>query len=248
MNEKSIAIIPRGIAECADLAERLAKSTLLPDALKNKPQDVMFQIMTGAELGLGPIASIRGIFVIQGKPVLSADTMMALVLGSGLCDYFVQTEASATSVTFETKRKSAPIVQRVTWTWEDAKRAGLNTKDPWRLYPKQMLASRAKAELARLAYADLLAGCYDPDELNLPATSVAPVTPRTPANDIIEAEIVEDSDDILALISTAESVAVLEALKPRCAALPSGPKRTLAREGYQARMKYFESKQAEPAS
>lgn len=244
IESKNLAIIPHGIAECSDLAERLSKSTLLPDALKNKPQDVMFQIMTGAELGLGPIASIRGIYVIQGKPVLSADTMVALVMGSGQCEYFIQTEASATSVTFETKRKNAPVVQRTTWTWEDAKRAGLNTKDTWRLYPKQMLASRAKAELARLAYSDILAGCYDPDEIDAPVPVRTTVTQRDPkpANDIVDAEIVEPvGDDLLDRVTAAESLATLDALKPRCNALPNGPIRTQVREAYGVRMKHFES-------
>jgi len=244
MNDKILAIIPRGIAECSDLADRLAKSSLLPDALKNKPQDVMFQIMAGAELGLGPIASIRGIYVIQGKPVLSADLMIALVMGSGHCDYFVQTEASATSVTFETKRKSAPVVQRITWTWEDAKRAGLNTKENWRLYPKQMLASRAKAELARLAYSDVLAGCYDPDEIDVSTPIRAADSPK-PANDIVDAEIVEPvADDLLERVTHAESSAVLEALKPQCSAL-TGTRRATIREAFTARQRFLEAKQAE---
>src|SRR5476651_1197190 len=98
MNEKSLAVIPQGLAEFDSLSEKLSKSGLLPEALRSKPHDVLFTIMAGAELGLGPIASIRGIYVIAGKPTLSADTMVALCLGSGHCEYFIQTEASDKSV------------------------------------------------------------------------------------------------------------------------------------------------------
>ena len=247
-NNQSMALVPQGFAELDQLSEKLSKSALLPEALRNKPQDVMFQIMTGAELGFGPTASIRGVHIIAGKPTLSADAMVALCLRSGHCEYFVQTESSATSVTFETKRKSAPVVQRTTWTWEDAKRAGLNTKENWRLYPRQMLASRAKAELARVAYSDLLFGVYDPDELeSTPIRATVASDPKPANDDAIDAEIVPDN--LLELVNAAESLEALTALKPRCSALPNGPTRTLVREAFAVKLKTFEDKaKVEPAA
>ena len=233
-----MALVPQGFAELDQLSEKLSKSTLLPEALRNKPQDVMFQIMTGAELGFGPTASIRGVHIIAGKPSLAADAMQALCLRSSHCEYFVEIEGSNTSVTYETKRRSAPVVQRATWTWEDAKRAGLNTKENWRLYPHAMLASRAKSQLARSAYPDLLFGVYSTDEIeSTPVREQDPLAHPKPANDIQDAEIIED--DLLELVATAATPEALEALKPRCAALKQGPTRTLAREAYSARQQHF---------
>lgn len=233
MTERSLALIPRGFTEISQLAESLSKSALLPDALKKKPEDIMFTVMAGAELGLSPIASIRGIYVIQGKPVLSADAMVGLILGSGHCEYFVQTDASATSVTFETKRKGAPVVQKCTWTSDDAKRAGLNTKDNWRMFPRQMLAARAKAELARTAYSDILAGCYDPDELESTPVRDAPSV-TVDNSDAVDAEIVQTDEQTFALIDSAETTDQLKALAESFKTLPEATK-VEARKRYTAR-------------
>jgi len=168
---KALAIVPRSLAEVSSLAEVLAKSTLLPDALKGKAPDVVVQILAGQELGLAPMAAIRGVHIVQGKPVLSADTMVALVLGSGLCEHFSCIEDTEQRVTYETKRRGSPHVQKVSWSVEDTKKAGLNTKDNWRLHTRQMMKARCKAILARDVYPDVLAGVYDPDEIQVPVSS-----------------------------------------------------------------------------
>ncbi len=191
---KALAVIPRSIDEVTSLAETLAKSTLLPEALRNKVPDVVVQILAGQELGLAPMAAIRGVHIVQGKPVLAADTMVALVLGSGLCEYFQCAEDTDARVTYETKRKGAPRAQSYSWSEEDTKRAGLQTKDNWRLFRRQMMKARAKAILARDAYPDVLAGCYDPDEMHVPAAAQqqrAPLTSVSPVEDIADAEIVD---------------------------------------------------------
>lgn len=195
---KALAIVPSSIDEVTSLAEVLSKSTLLPDALKGKVPDIVVSILAGRELGLSPMAAIRGVFVVQGKPVLSADTMVGLVLGSGLAEYFSCVEDTDQRVTYETKRKGSPHPQRSSWSVEDTKRAGLNTKDNWRTYTRQMMKARAKAILARDAYPDVLAGCYDPDELRVEAAS--PAVERVPvaSDDVPDAEIVQsvNLDDI----------------------------------------------------
>lgn len=240
MNDKALAVIPRSMVEVQSMAEILAKSSLLPDALKGKVPDVVVQILAGQELGLSPMASIRGVHIVQGKPILSADTMVALVLASGSCEYFQVVNENETSVTYETKRKGAPSTQKYTWSDEDTKAAGLNTKDNWRLHKKQMRRARCKAILARDVYPDVLAGVYefDSSEIEEPRVIHRDIKPVT---DIVDAEIVsETTEDLAKLCAEAPSLDQLEALKDRCAALPDGPKRTLVRTAYGARLKYFE--------
>jgi hypothetical protein len=212
------------------MAEVLAKSNLIPDALKNKVPDVVVQILAGQELGLAPMASIRGVHIVQGKPVLSADTMVALVLGSGLCEYFSCVEETADHVTYETKRKGSPHPQRVTWSDEDTKTAALHTKDNWRTFKKQMRRARAKAILARDVYPDVLAGCYDPDEIAVPAQ---PYQPKPV--DAIDAEFTDAPLDPLSAIDLAESVDALKSLAPQLNKLTGDAKKT-ARAKYDERM------------
>ena len=237
--------LAKTLGEVTTMAEVFAKSGLLPEALRGKVPDVVVQIMAGQELGLAPMAAIRGVHIVQGKPILSADTMVALALSSGLCEYFSCVEETATHVTYETKRKGSPIPQRVSWSDEDTKAAGLQLKDNWRMHKKQMRRARAKAILARDVFPDVLAGCYDPDEIQVPAqqrSSSAPV-------EVIEdAEIVTTSDaDVpeFALIESATSAQELMGLLKQLQALTGHVKKT-AREKYAAKMKTFEEQPAAP--
>lgn len=235
MNDKALAVVPRSLPEVQQLAELLSKSNLLPDDLRGKIPDIAMQILTGQELGLSPTAAIRGIHILKGKPLLSADTMVGLILGSGAAEYFSCVEETATSVTYETKRRGSPHAQRCTWSDEDTKAAGLNTKDNWRLHKRQMRRARCKAMLARDVFPDILAGCYDPDEIREPAQSeVSPM----PVTDAMDAEIVSETvaePPELAEIEAATTQDALKALAPRLTKLDDRWK-TTARDRYQRRM------------
>lgn len=237
---KSLAIVPTTVAEVQTLAELIGKSALLPDALRGKPADIIMSIMAGAELGLPPFASIRGVHIVSGKPILAAATMVGIVLGSGLAEYFSQVDATPTSVTFETKRRGAPAPQRCTWTIDDAKRAGIH-KNTWLLYPRQMLAARASAELARSAYPDVCAGVCDPDEVGQHSGELQPRhehVSSSPDDGIIDAEIVGESSP-LADIDAAPDMDSLKSLVPLISKLPEATKKE-ARTRYAARLKFFE--------
>lgn len=167
-DSKSLAIVPTDIEGFGSLAARFAKSALIPDALKGKEADVFVTLLAGHELGLPPMAALRGIHVIKGKPILTADTMVALVLGSGAAEYFapVPAECDDFRATYETKRRDAPYPIRQTWTLDDAKRAQLMSNDNWSKNPRAMLRARAKSILARDVYPDVLAGCYEEGEVD----------------------------------------------------------------------------------
>jgi hypothetical protein len=234
VNDKALARIP--LPEVQTLAEMLSKSSLLPDGLKGKPADIAVQVMAGNELGLAPMASIRGVHVVQGKPVLAADTMVALVHGSGLCEYFQCVEETETKVTYETKRKGAPAPQRVTWSDEDTKLAGLQAKDNWRAHKRQMRRARCKAILARDAYPDVLAGCYEEFESeHVEASAVTQARPVPPAPvDVIDAELATPAETVISAIDNAASHDELTALKEQLKALPEEAKAE-ARSKYTAR-------------
>ncbi len=65
--------------------------------------------------------------IIENKPCLSADAMRALVLKSGLAEYFRCKERTDTKATFETKRRGDPEPQSLTFTIDAA---GLGTITP----------------------------------------------------------------------------------------------------------------------
>ena len=164
---------PRSMREARVLARDMFDSRMFADY--GTPQGVLATVMVGRELGLPAMASLRSIYNIEGKHSLSAALMVALVLKSGLAEYFEPISFSDKEATFETKRKGARNPVRLTHTFEMGKQAWPKTKADWERSflasgwgrnPTDMVVARAQARLARMIYPDLLAGLYTPEELD----------------------------------------------------------------------------------
>lgn len=158
------ALDPRSMKDARVVAEDLFKSRLF--SAYGTPQAVLSTIMVGRELGLPAMGSLRSIHIIEGKHSLSASLMVALVLKSGMAEYFDPIEFDDKHAIFETKRKGGRNPVKLTHTFEMAVAAGLvKPNSGWQKSPTDMLVARAQARLARLVYPDLLAGLYTPEEL-----------------------------------------------------------------------------------
>ena len=159
------AMIPVTIEQAQTMAETLAKSSLIPPELRGKPADVFVTLLAGHELGLGPMQSLRSIYVVKGKPVMSADLMVALVARqTDVCKYFRLCESTTTRAVYETLRAGHPEPTRMEWTIEAAKVAGLTANPTWQKHAAAMLRARCSAALARAVYPDLVLGVYETSE------------------------------------------------------------------------------------
>lgn len=215
---------PRGLEEAMKLADTLARSSLLPEALRGKPGDVLVTLITGHELGLSSMQSIRGLHVIKGRAVMSADLMVALVQRNrDVCEYFRLVQSTADGATFETKRRGHPEAVRMSFTMEQARAAGLAGKDTWKSYPAAMLRARAASSLARAVYPDLCFGMYDDTEADeirgtsytappKPAEAIDAVFTNAPAGTSFEETQLSDVDRFKALIADASTLEDLTAL------------------------------------
>jgi hypothetical protein len=146
------------------LAQRIATTPFVPAALRGKPESVLAAILTGDELGIGPMQSLSSIHVIDGRPAASPELMRALVARRG--HTITVTEWTDQSVTLAGTRTDTGSSAKVTWTLDDARRAGLAGKDNWKKYPRAMLLARATGELCRALFPDVIAGLsYTPDEM-----------------------------------------------------------------------------------
>jgi hypothetical protein len=173
---------PRDIGEGITLAGQLAKSCLLGRNL-DTPEKVFAVVVAGRELGLPAMTALRSIHLVEGKPVMAADTMVGLVRGSGLCEYFRMVESTDEIATYEAKRRDTGDVTRLSFSWDDAKRAGLASKDVWVKYRPTMLRHRCAAMVARELFGDVMLNVYEQneeDEIRGSAPRVYDVTP-TPA-------------------------------------------------------------------
>lgn len=162
-----------------DLAQRIARTDFVPTAFRGKPEAVMAAMLTGRELGIGPMQALSKIHVIEGRPSMAAELMRAVVMRAGH-DIWVE-DSNSTRVTLGGKRLGSERETRVTWTMDDAKKAGLDQRQNWRKYPRAMLLARATGELCRAIFADVLAGIsYTYEELT--------------DGDVIDAEDLADTD------------------------------------------------------
>lgn len=124
------------------------------------------KLMVGKELGLSPIAAMRGVFMTPGGAIgYSSNLIASAIKKSRRYDYRVITNTAeeCTVAFFE----GGDQVGESTWTMDDAKRAGLATKDNWKTYPAAMLFARALSAGSRMFAPDLFDGpAYTPEELS----------------------------------------------------------------------------------
>jgi hypothetical protein len=186
---------PATMGEAMEFSKMLAESSMVPRAYQGKPQDIMVCVQWGYELGLAPMQALQNIAVINGKPSVYGDAMMALVQASPVCegvDEHIEGEGTPNPVAVcVAKRKGRnPVVAK--FSVEDAKRAGLWGKQgPWQAYPKRMLQMRARGFALRDAFPDVLKGLITaeeaqdyPDDAKLKERNVTPSKPANPLDAI----------------------------------------------------------------
>ena len=223
----STALEPTTIDQAFWLAQQLLKSGLLGKAIQ-KPEAAFAVILAGRELGLTAMQSLRSLHLIEGKPTLSADLMVALVKRSPLCKSFKLIESTGDRATYEANREGEGVT-RMSFTIEEAKAAGVTGKDNWKKYPAAMLRARCIAALARVVFPDLLLGVYESDELapasnNMPSVSVQATATVLPLSALPAAEEdqqpVEMRSGVVAewsdRLRSAEDIDELEVIRASC--------------------------------
>ncbi len=162
MSDKALAIYEQ-FDSISRAAVVLAKSGFFKD-VQSEAQAIV-KVMAGAELGLPPFASMSGISIIQGKPVLGANLIATLVKNDPRYDYR-PVEHTDTACIIEWK-EGGKVVGQSSFTWEEAARAQLTGKDNWKKYPSDMLFARAISRGARRFSPGIFGGSpiYTPDEL-----------------------------------------------------------------------------------
>ncbi len=211
----ALAVVRAPLSETKELVRDLSASTLIPAALKKTPADILLVILTGQELGLAPLQSLRSIHVIDGKPSMSADLMGSLCMRHAACEYLTMTESTDKVATYEAKRRGVPKPVVLSFTSEQAKVAGLTGKGNWAKYPAAMLRARCLSAICRAVFPDAVGGIYDSDSGEIEARPVpASVTPIRSAAQPEYAEWTEpDSVASSAVLTTPPADLSAEALE-----------------------------------
>ncbi|EOR08191.1 hypothetical protein [Acinetobacter tandoii] len=150
-------LTPTNLQEAMQIADLLANSEIVPKDYQKKPGNILVAMQWGAEIGLQPLQAMQNIAVINGRPSLWGDAVLALVRSSGLLEQFEETQTDDVA-TCIVKRKGHKAVTK-TFSKEDAKRAGLLSKaGPWSQYPRRMMQMRARGYALRDEFTDILKG------------------------------------------------------------------------------------------
>lgn len=140
----------------------MAESGMVPTSYKGKPKDIMVAFAMGYQLGFAVEQSLQDIAIINGRPCLWGDGLMALALSHPLCESIIENEIIEKGITIgylcTVKRKGFEPHQ-VSFTIQDAQTAGLYKKaGAWTTYPRRMLQLRARSLALRDRFSDALRG------------------------------------------------------------------------------------------
>jgi hypothetical protein len=151
-----------------DMAKTLVESGMIPKHI-NTPAKAIAIILTGREMGIGAMAALRSILMVEGKPTLAADLQLGRFHAAGGRSHFEELTETTAVLTLHAPWLIKPHTER--FTIQDAQRASLSGKDVWKKYPKAMLRSRAiTAGLKSIGF-EPVAGVYDPEELEYVVTA-----------------------------------------------------------------------------
>lgn len=150
-------IVP--FSEIENMGLVAAKSKLF--GFKTPEEAMSIMLLCQAE-NLHPAVAMRDYHVIQGRPALKADAMLArFQAAGGKVDWKVYTDEQVTGLFSHPSGGSL----EVTWTIHQAKSIGIANKDNWRNYPRAMLRARVLSEGIRAVYPGVVVGVYTPEEV-----------------------------------------------------------------------------------
>lgn len=145
------------------MATEICKTNFVPSTFRGKPEECLAAILSGRELGIGPMQSLKDIAIIDGRPALAAHLMLALLRKGGV--EILESGSTAERAWIRARRGSGEVCE-VEWTIQEAQRANLAAKNNWKHYPADMLWARAVGRLGRRLGSDLLAGMpYSAEEV-----------------------------------------------------------------------------------
>lgn len=177
---------PQTFDQALTFSQYLADSDLVPKDFKGKPGNCLIAMQWGSELGLKPLQALQNLAIINGRPSLWGDAVIALVRGSPLCEWVIETD-DGNVATCRVKRRGEPEQAR-TFSMEDAHAAGLKSKQgPWSQYPKRMRQMRARAFALRDVFPDVLRGLPVAEEvMDTPAGDAPPTMKHMGAADVVQ--------------------------------------------------------------
>ena len=171
-------IVRNSLAEKVQLAQIMAKSNIIPKISKGQPysaEDIVSLFLIGERLGVDPIAALSGVWIIEGRPCISARLCRALIVRAG--HKWKVKEWDATKIVVEVQRKGDDDWQSFDYTMKEAAHAGVAGKQTWRQHPKPMLMAAVTRRIVDAVFPDLFLGmtAYEAEEFESSTSDVVTI-------------------------------------------------------------------------
>lgn len=153
------AIQTVSVTDIEKMATAVAKSGLF--GVRTPDQAMSLMLIAQAE-GLHPAVAARDYHIIQGRPSLKSDALLARFQANG--GKVEWTEYTDQAVTAKVSHPQGGTVE-IRWSYQMAERAGLTKNATWRQYPRQMLRARVISEGVRAVFPGVAVGVYTSEEV-----------------------------------------------------------------------------------
>lgn len=140
------------------LAKAFVQSGLF--GVKNESQALALMALCEAE-GMHPARAIQEFHIVQGRPAMKADAMLARFQKAGGKVEWIDYSDAKVAGRFSHPQGGSVLIE---WTMAQAKSIGLAGKDNWKHYPRAMLRSRCISEGVRTVFPGIATGVYTVEE------------------------------------------------------------------------------------
>ena len=186
--------------------EKMSKALGINKMFGKTPEELLPLMLIAQAEGKHPAIAAQEYDIIQGKPAINSKSALArFQQAGGSIQWNERSDLRAAATFTHPQGGSLEIV----WTIERAKQAQLTTKDNWKKYPAQMLASRVVAEGVRAVFPACLSGMYTTEEVqdfDAPRGKVMPIKAE-----VVEAEIVPRDDETANKLDACQTIEELQA-------------------------------------
>lgn len=193
MSQELTTYEPQNLKELKSFVEDISVTDFVPQSYKSgyganakpKKADMVIACQMGRAIGMNVFQSLQNIAVVNGRPCIWGDALIALILSHPAYDgqetkELRDTDGNFKGYEFTIKRKPNTSVTR-SYTLAEAESAGLYVKkselgklgdkrrayefSPWCKHPKRMVLMRARGFALRDAFADALMGFSVAEEM-----------------------------------------------------------------------------------
>ena len=147
------------LTDMSNMAQAFAKSGFF--GYNNSSEAFTLMCLAQAN-GLHPAKAAERYHIIQGRPAMRSEAMLASFQESGGKVRWVK--RTDTECKLWLSHPNGGELE-VTWNMERAQKAGLTGKQNWKQYPVAMLSARCVSEGVRALYPACLCGMYTPEEV-----------------------------------------------------------------------------------